>query len=515
MLRIIQFTPDELGLVLTPSKTAEFMVSEILKSFKKKDKILDPCTGPGIFIKKLIDFGVNSNNLFAYDLDPTYQKNFDKLGIHFEIKDSLLSINSNSYGKFDYVIVNPPYLNKSSKYVSQNKTRLKELYGNINAHETYSMFIVNSIWRLKEGGKLIFITSDSFLTLKSHRKLRNFILNHCKINLILLPPKKLFNSQEVAIKTVIFKLTKCTGKEKSKEREENEIEIIPRLHHESEYENPPKKRKLKQKKYNLLPFEIFYIDVEDEIIDLFEGTPKLSKYINGSIGMHTHNNRKYIAAIEGTKLARLFNKRNKRIKDETKRYKIITKEEFKSPRWKPYLKRGGGDKYYRPIMEALDWRESSIEIYDIPKNAPFEEEGIVISGVSTHLAARYMPPGCYWDSNKAMGFIIKDPAFSIHYVLGLLNSSLYNYLAKGVINNTNSIQLTAINSLPLIEPNKEVKESIEKLVKKIIEEKSQNIVYDYSEEQKEIDKIIFNFHSREFKLPIVLKKKLDRKFSIY
>jgi phospholipid N-methyltransferase len=515
VLSITQFTPEELGLVLTPSRTAVFMVLEILKSFKKNEKILDPCTGPGIFIKKFIEFGVNPNNLYAYDLDPTYQKKFEKLGIHFEEKDSLLSIDSNSQNRFDYIIANPPYLNKSSKYVSQNKPKLKELYGHINAHETYSMFIVNSIWRLKEGGKLIFITSDSFLTLKSHRKLRNFILNHCKINFILLPPKKLFNSQEVAIKTVIFKLTKCTGKEKRKEREENEIVIIPRLHHESEYANPPKRRKLKQKKYTLLPFEIFYIDVEDEIIDLFEEAPKLSDYIGGSIGMHTHNNRKYIAAIEGTKLAKLFKKRNKRIRDEVKKYKIISKEEFESPRWKPYLKRGGGDKYYRPIMEALDWREKSIEIYDIPKNAPFEEEGIVISGVSTHLAARYMSSGCYWDSNKAMGFIIKDPAFSIHYVLGLLNSSLYNYLAKGIINNTNSIQLTAINSLPLIKPHEHVKESVERLVRKIIKEKSENIAYNYSKEQKKIDEIIFNFHSREFKLPIELKKKLDKKFSIF
>ena len=100
------------------------------------------------------------------------------------------------------------------------------------------------------------------------------------------------------------------------------------------------------------------------------------------------------------------------------------------------MKRGGADQYYRPIIEALDWSEESKKVYDIPKNVPFEQEGIVISGVSSILAARYMPRGCYWDSNKAIGFIIKKKSVSIPYVLGLLNSSLYNYLAKGIINNT-------------------------------------------------------------------------------
>ncbi|MEJ2277822.1 MAG: TaqI-like C-terminal specificity domain-containing protein, partial [Candidatus Lokiarchaeota archaeon] len=107
-------------------------------------------------------------------------------------------------------------------------------------------------------------------------------------------------------------------------------------------------------------------------------------------------------------------------------------------------------------MEALKWDEESIKIYDIPKNVPFEEEGIVISGISSRMAARYMPPGCYWDSNKAIGFILKNSSPSIEFFLGLLNSSLYNYLAKGIINNTSSIQISGIHALPIIIPKSDI-----------------------------------------------------------
>jgi len=377
------------------------------------------------------------------------------------------------------------------------------------------MFIVNSIWRLKEGGKLGFITSDSFMTLKTHTKLRKFLLHNCLINEILLAPKKLFSDQKVSTNPAIIILTKCSGNKNIGKRERNLMRVVPRVINEKKYWKPDIFYYIKQLKYQSLPFNIFFIDVEDQIIQMFEKSPKLEDFLKGYIGMHTHNNKKYIAAIEGTPLAELFEKQNIIINDKRKRTKIISKEKFRSENWKPYLKRGGGDQYYRPIMEALDWDDKAISIYDIPRNVPFEQEGIVISGVSSRLAARYMPNGCYWDSNKAIGFIVKDKLVSIEYMLGLLNSSLYNYLAKGIINNTNSIQITGIHALPVILPGKETKNMIEKQVITIIENLKNNLEYDYINEQKHIDTLIYNFYDEKFGFPKTLKRKLEENFSIY
>jgi hypothetical protein len=509
----LDFSRD-LGLVTTPEETAKYIVSR-LGPFKNRNKILDPCAGPGIFVKALIETGIDKEKIIAYDINPEYKEIYKKLNVNFELKDYLLSFSPLFANQFDIILGNPPYLNKASPYVRKNRETLKKIYGKINAHETYSMFIVSSIWRLKNGGRLGFITSDSFLTLKTHQKLRKFILSTCKIKEILLAPKNLFDDQNVSTSTVIIILEKCFGKNKTQERNDNVLKIIPRVESQEEYKNPRKQNKFKQKKYHLLPFYIFFSDIEEGIIKLFEEAPKLVKYIKGYIGMHTHDNLRFIAAIEGTELADIFAKRNKKKTESDKKYKIISDDEFKNGIWKPYLKRGGLDQYYRPILEALDWREDSIPIYDIPKNVPFEEEGIVISGVSSRLAARYMPKGCYWDSNKAIGFIIQDKSISIEYFLGLLNSSFYNYLMNGIINNTNSIQLTGLHALPFMKPDENTQKNIEKLVNQIIEGLINDLTFDYTQLQREIDTIIFDFHKQKFDLSNSLKEKLDDNYSNY
>ncbi len=502
----------DLGLVVTPTKTADYIVSKLMP-FKSEDMILDPCVGPGIFIQSLLKSGLNKSQIYTYDINPEYQSVMSKFGVSFEVKDYILSYSPLLSNKFDVILGNPPYLNKASSYIKKNRDKLKKFYGKINAHETYSMFFVSSIRRLRNGGKLGFITSDSFLTLNTHTKLRRFILKTCKIREILLAPKNLFDNQNVSTSTVIIILEKCSGKENRIKRLENIMRIIPRVKSEEDYYNPKKIYKLKQEKYHLLPFNLFFTDVEEQIIDLFENSPRLENYIKGFIGMHTHDNLKYIAAIEGTELAEIFERRNNKISDPNKKNIIISKELIDIGQWKPYLKRGGGDQYYRPLMEALDWNSESIPIYDIPKNVEFEKEGIVISGVSSRLAARYMPQGCFWDSNKAIGFIITDKDISIEYSLGLLNSSLYNYLMNGILNNTNSIQLTGIHALPFIKPDRKTKEEVEILVKNIIKNKKKNLNYDYSAEQKKINIIIYEFYENKFKFSKDLKLMIDEQFS--
>jgi len=477
-------------------------------------KVLDPCVGSGIFVKSLLKYGVDKSQIFCHDINSDYKADIEDLGVSFKAIDNLLSFNSECYSEYDFIVGNPPYLNKASNYVRKNRSKLKQIYGKINAHETYSMFIVNSIWRLKEGGKLGFITSDSFLTLSTHSKLRNYILNNCVINEILLAPFNLFDKQNVSTYPVILILTKCSKEENEQVRDNNIMKIIPRIKSEEDYWKPPVITEIKQKRYRSLPFNIFFVDAEDQILDLFEDAPKLETFIKGYIGMHTHNNKKFIAAIEDTELANIFRKKSKK-ESKNEKYKVISRTDLDSGRWKPYLKRGGGDQYYRPVMEALEWEQRSILIYDIPKSVPFEEEGIVISGVSTRLAARYMPKGCYWDSNKAMGFIVQDSSISIEYFLGLVNSSLYNYLSKGILNNTNSIQLTGIHSLPFIKPDIGTHNEICLLVKKIIENKKKNLSYDYTEEQKSIDNIIFEFYAKRFKLSYNLRKNLEENFAVY
>lgn len=513
-MTIPDLNEKELGVVLTPPKTADYIVSK-LGNNKDNQKVLEPCVGPGIFVKSLLKSGFDKSQIFCHDINPDYRSTTEDLGVNFKVIDNLLSIDSECYGEYDFIVGNPPYLNKASKYVRKNRTKLKKIYGKINAHETYSMFMVNSIWRLKDGGRLGFITSDSFLSLSTHTRLREFILKNCLIIEILLAPKHLFSDQKVSTSPAIVILEKCSGKRNQVRRNTNLMKIVPRVKSENDYLAPKRHLNIIQEKYYALPFKIFYVDVEEEIVNLFETAPKLEVFLKGYIGMHTHDNRKYIAAVQNTDLAWNFEKKNRNVKKPDQKYRIVSENSLKSGAWMPYLKRGGSQQFFRPISEALDWSENAIKIYDIPKNVPFEKEGIVISGVSSRLAARYMPKGCYWDSNKAIGFILKDKSLSILYLLGLLNSSFYNYLAKGIINNTNSLQISGIHSLPFILPNNRLKIGVEEQVTVIMEKKRNNYRYDHIEEQKRIDNLIFDFYAQEFDLPHSLKQKIDNFYSIY
>lgn len=75
----------------------------------------------------------------------------------------------------DLIISNPPY---GVKVVAG--MHYDQVY-DLQSDDSYGYFIYNAILRLPEGRRLIFIISSSFLTIKSHFKLRKFILENAKI----------------------------------------------------------------------------------------------------------------------------------------------------------------------------------------------------------------------------------------------------------------------------------------------------------------------------------------------
>ena len=75
----------------------------------------------------------------------------------------------------DLLIGNPPYgvaVVKGAHY--------DDVYS-LNSSDSYGYFIVNAIRRLPPGRRLIYVVSSSFLTIGSHKSLRDFILGNCKV----------------------------------------------------------------------------------------------------------------------------------------------------------------------------------------------------------------------------------------------------------------------------------------------------------------------------------------------
>ncbi len=469
-------TKKNLGAFYTPENTVRFMTALVSEKLENK-KILEPSGGDGVFVQELIEKGSKPSNITVFDINPEVQQKIESFGVNFELGDTLFK-NTLGENKYDLVIGNPPYLSKSSKYIKNNKLKLKKIYTEIGTHDTYAMFIYQGLKYLKEGGKLCFIISDTFLSLNVHEKLRNYLLNNCKILNIIRTPKDLFNHTGATVNTAIILIEK-NNSSAIKELDDNEIKIISRTNSEKDYYSSPKL--VKQGTFRALPGSVFYLDNNAHILKLFSKTPKLSEIIEGAIGMHTRNNAEALAAIEGSKLAELYSRKGR---------KVVSMSEIDGVNYKIYLKRGGEKPYYYPFDEAIVWNDSKlVERYVIPKNPFFGKEGIAISGISIRLSARYMPKGCLWDTNKTMGFVVKDPNISINYLIGLLNTDLYTRLAN-VVNNTSSIQIKDIRNLPFVYPDKETHDYVSNKTKEIIDKRKENINYDFSEMKSQIEEKI-------------------------
>lgn len=75
----------------------------------------------------------------------------------------------------DLVIGNPPY---GVKVVPG--AHYDDIYA-LKSKDSYGYFIANSLLRMKDGSRVLFIVSSSFLTISSHWELRKFILDNSKI----------------------------------------------------------------------------------------------------------------------------------------------------------------------------------------------------------------------------------------------------------------------------------------------------------------------------------------------
>jgi len=157
-----------------------YMIS-LLNGFNSDSRLLEPCGGDGVFISQILEKKLlKPYQIVVWDIDQEIKNKIKKLGVTIQIKDTLLETEFRSntlFGKrelFSHIVGNPPYLNKQSLYIKKNKNKLKKAYKEIGANDTYAMFLYLCGNLLKPQGQLSFITSDTYLTLGIHKKLRKY-----------------------------------------------------------------------------------------------------------------------------------------------------------------------------------------------------------------------------------------------------------------------------------------------------------------------------------------------------
>lgn len=102
----------------------------------------------------------------------------------------------------DLVIGNPPY-----GVPVVLGTHYNDIY-DLGSPDSYGYFIVNALKRLPERKRVVFIVSSSFLTIKTHFKLRNFILANARVIRVIKLSRHVFPG--IDIFPVIIELERCS-----------------------------------------------------------------------------------------------------------------------------------------------------------------------------------------------------------------------------------------------------------------------------------------------------------------
>lgn len=202
----IKGTIKQNGQVFTPP----FIVDLILESMEYDGidiihkKILEPSFGQGIFILKIIDKYIDiakqyhidnieeymNKNIYGIELnEDLYQQTkillndyLSKNGLkeiewkHLYNEDTLMKY-QDFINYFDYIVGNPPYV-RVHNFSDNVKEHIKDLEFIDGDTDLYICFYEMSIKMLKQGGKLGFITPNSFLKNSSQKKFRNYLLKN-------------------------------------------------------------------------------------------------------------------------------------------------------------------------------------------------------------------------------------------------------------------------------------------------------------------------------------------------
>lgn len=194
-----------LGQVFTPSEIAEFIVNWCVRN--SSDKVLDPCAGDGIFIQAAIRRFSELKNYETkeniYSIEKDWQL-FLKLKQTFSDKATIIigdffdTIPSNRVGYsknvilpfFTAIVGNPPYVERQR---IKNIGKLRRIYPDVPPlSDLYVYFIIHSTNFLKDGGRLGFIISDTWLNMNFGKYLQSFLLTNYKIAAIIYFDERIF-----------------------------------------------------------------------------------------------------------------------------------------------------------------------------------------------------------------------------------------------------------------------------------------------------------------------------------
>ena len=516
------------GQYMTPEILAKQIVSEI--NFDNYSRILEPSCGEGAFLSAIIDRLANDPSLaernvelIGVEIDPVLaQRAQDSIQTGSHISASIyrtdffrsyitnrLSGGNNekeSYlrqGGFDLIVGNPPFGGTFDRSIEdQLDNVLGKRLGKKIKKETYAFFIVACLDLLREGGRLIFICSDTLLTIPTMAGLRQLLMENGEVELRDISEF----SREINYPTLIldFKKGGEVGRvsRNSKLLDQDTILSTPNL------------------SWGINP----------EFSKLFSGS-FLGDYFTASSGMTTGKNEFFVRKVdinqqifepysfnfydapitvqyelERSRLGKLPSNRRITLNQAEeagqteRRIKIIRREQpliinLPDPRYRPYNKANNRLIYSEPT-HYIFWENDGEAVLTYKKTGNwylrgvggqpyFGREGITWQLVASRFIMRYIPNGYILDSGAPCAFIRDgvEPD-ELFFVMAWLLSPLANQVLKTVINHTRNIQSKDFERMPYpwwVSNN--VRSEVINSVKSMIEEARNGKIWSWDDNQ--------------------------------
>ncbi|HVC34845.1 MAG TPA: N-6 DNA methylase [Chloroflexota bacterium] len=492
----------QLGQFMTPESLATRLVKQL--GVSTATRVLEPSFGDGSFILPLIEEFMSlyqgpvparldtilTKNVFGVEVDPRlFQLCLDSIARrwgylpeshnlvladffrHTFQSDTL----DNPRGpwqaldadlSFDLVVGNPPF---GGTIDPQIQDALDRKYGFRNGYkikkETYAFFIVKCLDKLKVGGRLLFICSDSFLTIPTMRGLRRLLMEGGTVSVVSLRGF----SEETSYPTVLLDVTR-SGRSDS-------ITVNGRQVYRSAMETTGN----------------FSWAIENDDARFFAG-PRLGDYVICSSGMTIGKNEWFVKDVVGSDViehydyeffdepitvageiqrARLHTLGARALEKVTQQVlaggtrrcvraiKMPTPERVRLPHpgYRFYNKATSGIIYVHPT-HAVYWKDDGDAVLTFKKSGNwylrgvggkpyFGRAGLTWQLVASRLSVRYLPPGYILDSGSPCAFLRRGVELSeLFFILGWTCTELCTRLLKTVINHTQNIQSKDFERLP-------------------------------------------------------------------
>lgn len=425
-------------------------------------RVLEPCAGDGAFVQALLE-QCSGLGIDAWELNP---ETAAALAGHYAGRpdvwvccgDALLcpelDASAASGGTYDRIVANPPYGGWQSH---EKRSLLKHRYAGHYVRETYTLFLLRCVRLLREGGRLVMILPDTFLSLHRHTKLRQVLWRETQVEQVVLFPSRFFprvgfGYANLAIITLRRRSDRaaCLRHRLRVVTGFRQVDELPQAGSEAHH-----------REFHFLQGELtqnadealFVCDQEAVAAVINSRSPRIGDVADCVTGFYSGADRLYLRAGAGE------NGRGGRYAPVDEQRICgggpVPPDGLDGERCFIPMVKGGSGRYLKGNRWYLDWGQEAVAHYRRDKRARFQNaayyfhEGLAVPMVSSARISAALLEGRIFD--QSIVGIFPHEAELLYYLLAFFNSPTANTLIRTINPSVNN-SANYLKKLPFIRP---------------------------------------------------------------